>query len=64
MAGLNRLLESVSALYRSHGYPFVQVYMPPQTTVDGTLQIAILEGHYGKIQARGDEGSPARRRSS
>ena len=55
IVGLNRLLESVSALYRSHGYPFVQVYMPPQTTVDGILQIAILEGRYGKIQARGDE---------
>ena len=54
IVGLNRLLDNVSALYRSHGYPFVQVYIPPQTTVDGNLQVDILEGRYGKINARGE----------
>jgi hemolysin activation/secretion protein len=58
MAGLNRLLESVSALYRSHGYPFVQVYMPPQTTVDGLCRLPFWKVTMARFRPVGTRALP------
>lgn len=54
-AGLAGLTRPVTQLYRAHGYPFVRVFIPPQAVKQGILHMEILEGHYGKVQAIGDE---------
>lgn len=54
LAGLRALAERISAAYRKAGYPFARAYLPPQELKDGVLQIAVLEGRYGRITATGD----------
>ena len=55
LAGIRSLAERVSAAYRAAGYPFVRAYLPPQELRNGVLQLAVLEGRYGRIDASGDE---------
>ena len=48
-AELNTLLTGLTQYARSHGYPAAAAYLPPQTNVDGALEIRILAGRYGNI---------------
>jgi hemolysin activation/secretion protein len=36
--------------YRAKGYPLARAYVPAQTIRDGRVEIAILEGRYGRIE--------------
>lgn len=54
-ADLLALTERVAQIYRQHGYPFVRATLPPQDLSTGKLNIDILEGHYGRVQAEGEQ---------
>ena len=62
LAGLRALAARVTASYQAHGYPFARAYLPPQPVSDGVVQIAVVEGRYGRILPQGDErlGAAAR----
>lgn len=55
LAGLKTLANDISAYYHGQGYPFARAFLPPQALSDGKLQIEVVEGRYGKVQAQGDE---------
>ena len=54
LAGLRYLADQVAAYYRGAGYPFASTFLPPQSLTDGVLQIIIVEGRYGQVQAKGE----------
>lgn len=60
LAGMRELALQVEALVRRHGYPFARAYLPPQDLASGVLRIAVVEGRYGEVQARGDRAAQAR----
>ena len=47
---LNALAFRVTQYYRDHGYLLAHAYIPAQDITEGTLEIAVLEGRYGKIR--------------
>lgn len=55
LAGLKGLANQITAHYRVNGYPFARAFIPPQPMADGSLQITVVEGRYGKVQTTGDE---------
>ncbi|HEY8876287.1 MAG TPA: ShlB/FhaC/HecB family hemolysin secretion/activation protein [Roseateles sp.] len=61
LAELQQAAAAVQALYRQAGYGGVIAYLPEQNLSSGTLTIAVLEGHFGKIgfsgNARTDEAT-------
>ena len=59
MAGLNALTDRLGAYYRAAGYPFTQVFLPPQDLKDGVLRISVVEGRYGVVSAAGKDPLPA-----
>ncbi|MDE2402782.1 MAG: ShlB/FhaC/HecB family hemolysin secretion/activation protein [Burkholderiales bacterium] len=54
LAGLQTLALKISEHYRAAGYPFAPAFIPEQKFADGVLQIAIVEGRYGKVSVTGD----------
>lgn len=55
LAGLRGLTDRVARHYEQAGYPFVRVVLPEQELLhDGTLQLRIIEGRYGKVTALGE----------
>ncbi len=56
LAGLNGLTEKVQGLLRTMGYPFSEVYLPPQQLNTGVLRMMVLEGRYGRVRASGQPG--------
>ena len=56
MAGLNALADKLADYYHASGYPFAQVYLPPQDLKGGVLKINVLEGTYGIIKGVGKDG--------
>lgn len=58
LAGLRGLADKVAAYYRAHGYPFIRVFVPPQTMSEGALHITVLEGHYGRVEPVGEGSIP------
>ncbi|MDE1948472.1 MAG: ShlB/FhaC/HecB family hemolysin secretion/activation protein [Burkholderiales bacterium] len=59
MAGLNALAARLARYYHAAGYPFAQVYLPPQDLKDGHLRLVVIEGAYGSITAAGKDDLPA-----
>ena len=59
MAGLTALSDQLGIYYRASGYPFAQVYLPPQSLKDGKLEINVIEGSYGVVSAAGLHNLPA-----
>jgi hemolysin activation/secretion protein len=59
LAGLRGLADRVTEHYRAAGYLFSRAYLPPQAMQDGNLQIQVIEGSYGMVQARSDEAALA-----
>jgi hemolysin activation/secretion protein len=48
-ADLEQAAERVSRYYRKHGYVVARAYLPEQELRDGVVQIAVLEGHIGRV---------------
>ena len=57
-AGIRALADRIVAYYHRHGFPFVNVYVPPQSVEGGVVSIRILEGRYGLIETRGAGNLP------
>ncbi len=55
LADLQSLASRITRFYRSHGYPFATAYLPAQKLTDGVLTIAIVEGRYGEVKAKGND---------
>ncbi|EEO2384126.1 ShlB/FhaC/HecB family hemolysin secretion/activation protein, partial [Salmonella enterica] len=45
-AGLEAMVQKITALYRTHGLLVARAVLPPQTVKDGVLTIHIIPGHY------------------
>jgi len=54
LAELQQAAAAVQALYRQAGYGGVIAYVPAQASAPGTVTIAVLEGHLGKISFSGN----------
>lgn len=50
LAQLNALAQTITDYYHAHGYPLARAYLPPQAIEHGTVQIAVLEAHYGRVE--------------
>ncbi|MBV5306768.1 MAG: ShlB/FhaC/HecB family hemolysin secretion/activation protein [Desulfobulbaceae bacterium] len=55
LAGLREIAWKITNYYQQSGYPFARAFLPAQSLSDGTVQIQIVEGRYGKIVAQGEE---------
>jgi hemolysin activation/secretion protein len=49
MAELNAVAGRITTYYRKHGYLLSRAYLPAQTVRDGTVEIAVIEGHLAEI---------------
>jgi hemolysin activation/secretion protein len=49
LADLRGMAANITSHYRNNGYFVAQAYLPAQDVHDGTVTIAVIEGHYGKI---------------
>lgn len=59
LAGLQGLAMRITQYYRDKGYPFARALVPAQGLADGVLTLQIVEGRFGKIEARGDLAAQA-----
>ena len=50
LEGLNALANRITQYYRDQGYLLARAYIPAQDITAGTLEIAVLEGRYGKVR--------------
>lgn len=55
LAGLRGLAARITAHYQGAGYPFARALLPVQPLGEGRLQIEVIEGRWGRIQALNDE---------
>jgi hemolysin activation/secretion protein len=46
---LRQLAARIADYYHARGYFLAQAYLPEQDVQDGAVTIAVIEGHYGKI---------------
>jgi hemolysin activation/secretion protein len=53
-AALLALTERITQVYRSHGYPFVRAFIPPQDVSGGKLRMEVIEGRYGRVSGEGE----------
>ncbi|WP_241673279.1 ShlB/FhaC/HecB family hemolysin secretion/activation protein [Lacisediminimonas profundi] len=49
LAELRGMATRISDYYRANGYFIAQAYLPPQDIKDGIVEIAVLDGQYGKV---------------
>lgn len=56
LADLRAGAARISAFYNSRGYFLAQAYLPAQDVSDGAVEIAVVEGRYGKIDVRNQSG--------
>jgi hemolysin activation/secretion protein len=49
---LDAIAVRVTTFYREHGFTVTRAYLPEQNLADGVLEIAVLEGHLGKVQVK------------
>jgi hemolysin activation/secretion protein len=49
LSGLRTMAARITRYYNEHGYIVAQAYLPPQEIKNGAVEIAIIEGRYGKI---------------
>lgn len=54
LAGLQKIADSVADFYRTRGYPFARVILPPQTLSSGRLKIEVVEGRFGQVTVDAD----------
>jgi hemolysin activation/secretion protein len=51
--GLDELQEAaarITRFYRENGYPVARAYLPAQDVREGVVEIAVLEGRYGRVE--------------
>ena len=46
---LNKAVVAITTCFRENGYPAATAYLPQQESKDGSIQINVEEGRYGKI---------------
>ncbi|WP_019562260.1 ShlB/FhaC/HecB family hemolysin secretion/activation protein [Caldimonas manganoxidans] len=61
LAGLQGLARKLTDYYRAAGYPFARAVIPAQRFEGGVLEIRIVEGRYGRVQAQGERSEEAQR---
>ena len=54
LAGLDEAAAAVTAWYRGHGRPFVDVTIPPQNISSGVVQIVVVEYRVGSVKVSGN----------
>jgi hemolysin activation/secretion protein len=47
---LQAMADRITHFYNDRGFILARAYLPAQDITDGTVTIAVLEGHYGKIE--------------
>ncbi|WP_368673354.1 ShlB/FhaC/HecB family hemolysin secretion/activation protein [Trinickia sp. EG282A] len=52
LGDLDEAATRVTNFYRAHGYLVARAYVPAQDIRDGIVDIAIVEGRYGKVEVR------------
>lgn len=52
LADLEEAAARISKFYRQNGFPVARAYVPAQEIEDGVVEIAVLEGRYGKLDLR------------
>jgi len=52
---LRDLATDIKRYYREAGYIAAYVYLPPQTIVDGSVEIAVIEGVLGAVEVTGNK---------
>ncbi|HSD18240.1 MAG TPA: ShlB/FhaC/HecB family hemolysin secretion/activation protein [Thermomonas sp.] len=55
---LEQLAAKASAVYRTHGYALVQVFVPVQEVVDGQVAFHVSEGALGNVSIEVADGAP------
>ena len=50
LADLQEAAARITRYYRENGYPVARAYLPAQDVRDGVVEIAVLEGRYGKVE--------------
>jgi hemolysin activation/secretion protein len=50
LAELQEAAARITRFYREQGYPVARAYLPAQDVRDGVVEIAVLEGRYGRIE--------------
>ena len=56
LADLRAAAARISAFYNSRGFFLASAYLPAQDVSDGAVEIAVVEGRYGKIDVRNQAG--------
>ena len=54
LSDLRRMAAGISHYYNARGYFVAQAYLPAQDIENGVVTIAVIEGHYGKIDLRNE----------
>ena len=54
LADLEAAAGRITQFYRANGYPVARAYVPAQNIERGSVEIAVLEGRYGKLDIRND----------
>ena len=57
---LEQLAAKASAVYRTHGYALVQVFVPVQEVVDGQVTFNVSEGALGNVSIEVADNAPVR----
>ena len=52
LADLEQAAARITAFYRERGYLVARAYVPAQEIKDGEVEIAVLEGRFGKLELR------------
>lgn len=52
LSELRGMASKIADHYHRHGYFVAQAYLPEQDIKDGSVTIAVIEGHYGSISLR------------
>ena len=52
LADLEAAAAHITQFYRANGYPVARAYIPAQRVERGGVEIAVLEGRYGKLDVR------------
>src|SRR6266702_3540277 len=56
LAQLRKAADAITRFYRTHGYPLARAYLPSQKIRDDVVEIAVLEGQYGKLRIDDEAG--------
>ncbi|WP_036217788.1 ShlB/FhaC/HecB family hemolysin secretion/activation protein [Marinospirillum minutulum] len=64
LAGLRNMTEQITNFYRASGYPFARALLPAQTLTQGKLQIQIVEGKFGEVEATSNTAALAAKAQS